>query len=152
MKEGISPEKNIHALSFGDETLHVKLSNRLDLASKQFGSIKDRNEVISNLAYGVASYFEDRLFDKHITRRFRLLMLAVHEDNLARFLSPEQMHKLNETPIHNSILAAAADARRFISIRRSQEAGLDKVMAADMTFCQSIRNKRSELIRRLVLI
>ncbi len=144
------PEDIIRRLCFGDDELHGKLRLRLDLGTRQFDSMRVRDEVIGRLAAHYVSRRESALLAVEVARRYRALMRILHEDNLARLLTPEQMQRVGEMPVFREVMAIAADARRFLARRRDMQLSLEEMVAAEMDFARDLRARRRPLLRRLV--
>lgn len=150
LKEGEPVEDIIKTLCFDDEFLYSEMLHYLDILSKQFENMKDREAVVVRLSYVLGSYYEEQEFNSYLSKRYHKLVLAVHEDNLARFLTKEQMEILRENPVHSDILNVASEARKYINSRRSLEKTTDELLAAEESFCREVRSKKAQLLHKII--
>lgn len=150
LRNGTSPEETVRKLSFGDDYLYRKAMAQLDWLTKDFDSVQQREKVISLLASGYASYREPTLLAQEIARRYRNLMRVVHEDHLRRVLDAEQYDEVHGLGVLRDLASVAADARRFLTRRRVLETTLEDMVAAELDFARSVRQRRLALLHRLL--
>jgi hypothetical protein len=106
--------------------------------------------VVDYLAVFYASYREPELLGSEIARRYRSLMRLLHEDHLGRILIDAHFREAKRSQILPDLSSMAADARRFLTRRRTLEMSLEELVAAEMEFEQSIRGRRLRLIHQLL--
>jgi hypothetical protein len=150
LRDGRSPVEVIKKLTFGDTQAREKAFAELDALTLNFDSLKQREKVVAFLAVYYASYRQAELLGAEVLRRYRHLMRLMHEDHLRRVLTPEHFEDVRERSILRELAAVAADARRFLSRRRALESSLEELVAAEMEFIQSVRQRRLRLIHTLL--
>jgi hypothetical protein len=144
------PAEVIHRFCFHDEELFEQLVGELDLVTKQFDSLAQREIVIRRLAVYYASFRENTLMAKEVTHRYRQLMSMLHEDHLRLVLDPEQFAEFAGANVLRDLSALSADTRRYLSRRRDLSNSLEELLAAEMDFSHSIRQRRHRFIRTLL--
>ena len=150
LRDGHSPLSIIKRLTFGDENAYERALSELDAVSMNFDSRKQREKVVRYLAVYYASYHEADLLGAEVLRRYRHLMRLMHEDHLRRVLSPADLEDVLARSILRDLASVAADARRYLSRRRALESGLEELVAAELEFIQSVRQRRLRLIHTLL--
>ncbi len=145
------PMQVIESFSFGDPQIVHETAKELNLVTRQFDSLKQRDVVVKRLAVYYASYREPQLTANEIARRYRQLMRLVHEDNLRRVLTPDQFAEIAESNVLRELASVAADARKFLAMRRALELSLEEILAAEFDFCYRIRQRRHRFMRELLL-
>lgn len=142
------PLGTIRRLCFGDEALEVRIVAELDLISGEFDSVKQLDLVAEQLCGMYASYREGPLMAQEIGRRYRRTMGVLHEDNLRRLLSPEQLAELaGFQEVLLDLATIAAESRRFLSQRRALERTVEELMAIELEYLQRIRAVRARYLR-----
>ena len=73
----------------------------------------------------------------------------LHEDNLNRLLTPEQMKELAEGGDALTELSdIASHSRRFIMRRRALDRSTEEMLAADLDFGFTVRSLRAHYLRQ----
>lgn len=142
--------ETIRAFCLGDEMLFTTLYLKLDLLSKQFGSIAERERVVDVLAVNYASFRETELLQDKISRHYRQLARLLHEDSLRHLLPEDAMASCETFGELPSALARATEARRYLEGRRALDSSLEDMCAAELTFEQQLRSARASLVRKLL--
>ncbi|MFA5205618.1 MAG: hypothetical protein WC708_14575 [Lentisphaeria bacterium] len=150
LRQGTPAGAIIRRLCFDDETLWRQLEGALDLHSKEFDSLAQRNRVAGRLAVHYLSRREAGLLAAEISRRYRSLMRTLHEDHLHRLLGGAPPPPPPGAPSLADIMGLAADARRFLARRRDLQLDLEELAAAELVFARAVRQRRLRLIRDLL--
>ncbi|MBR0459090.1 MAG: hypothetical protein IJJ26_07620 [Victivallales bacterium] len=140
----------IKRLTFGDTCAFKLACEELDLATQTFESLSQREKVSRYLGIFYASSRRSQLLGVEVAHRYRNLMRLVHDDFLAQLLSPQQLQELHRTDILPEIATLAAEARKYLGKRRTQENTLEQMMAAKIAFERFVREKRLSLARTLL--
>ena len=144
------PAHTIHLLSFGDDVFEANVRADLDLVTESFTTISQREDVVEKLAYMYASYREEPLLMQEIGLRYRKMMRMLHEDNLNRLLTPEQMKSLGEGGDALTELSdIASHSRRFIMRRRALDRSTEEMLAADLDYWSTIKSLRAHYLRQI---
>jgi len=122
----------------------------VDLQSKQFDSLKDRDEAIKLLAIYQYSFRREKLIADEITKRYRRLMRVLHEDYLRQVLDAAGFEQVLGMTVLRELSSLCGDARRYLDRRRALESALEEMVAAELDFARLVRGRRLELIRRLL--
>ncbi len=147
----IPPEETIRSLCFRDSQLFVKTVGELDLITRQFDSLRQRDKVVDKLAVYYASFREAQLIQHEISQRYRQLMRVVHEDSLRRLFSAELVQKMaGMATLFSDLAGISSEARHFLNKRRSPDAALEEIAAAELDFARTIRQRRKSLIHRIL--
>jgi hypothetical protein len=148
---GRTPVESIKVLTFGDEALYDELLNELDLLTRQFDSMSQRDLVARNLAPIYASYREQSLRRAEISRRYRALMRLLHVDSLQNLLpdADKTIAQVGDAILTLSVLAATS--RKFLSARQASTSDLQTIIADDETFTEAIRDLRIAHISGILL-
>ncbi len=149
IKADRQPLATIKLYSLGDRQLFRYLTTQLDLVSRHFGSLAQRDKVVEQLALHFASLREAQLLPRALTRRYRKLVLTLHEDNLRRLLDREQFEESNDFVVRRDLLAVAAAARRYIQRRRALHTSPEEMVGSRFDFEKTIRQKRLQFAREL---
>ena len=139
----------IEKLTFGDQQMYLKLTGELDWITKSFDSISQREKVVKHLAIYYGSFRESQLLAKEISKRYRDLMRVLHEDNLRRVLPAMEYEKVAQLNILLDLASVAADARRFLTRRRVLNTTLEDMVAVELDFARSIRQRQLYIIETL---
>jgi hypothetical protein len=151
LRKDIPADEVIRRFCFGDHQLFRQLASEVDLVTKQFTSVRDRDRIVEYLAVYLASYREENLFAEEIAQRYRRLMRVLHEDSLRRLLTPEQFESVRGMDVLTELSAMVSDARRYLGRRRALQLSLEELVASEMDFVQGVRRRRLTFIhRRLV--
>ena len=145
-----TPEEIIRKLTFGDKVLAQTLMNRLDLMTKEFESIEDRNAVAEALAINYASFRENDLLAKNLTGRYRQVMSLLHEDTLPRLLPADAAATAAQLTGLREMYSIAGDARRYLNLRRSTHLPAERVIGGELDFARQIRRQRFRLICQML--
>jgi len=143
-----SAEEIIHKLCFRDAQLFLETVGELDLVTREFDSVRQRDKVVKRLAVYYASFREPQLLAQEISRRYRQLMRIVHEDSLRRVLTPAQFEEADKSNVLRELASIAADARRFLSKRRALDTSIAEMAAAEMDFARGVRKRRQFYVRK----
>ncbi|MFW6414171.1 MAG: hypothetical protein ACOCZS_02610 [Verrucomicrobiota bacterium] len=149
LKNQETPLETIKKFTFGDHQLYQHLANHLDIVSKNFTSMEDRDAVTETLAVNYASFRENELLDKNISRRYRHLMAALHEDNLHRLFNESQYREISSLQTLFDAFSLAASARHFLKIYRSLDTSVAALLGAEEDFLYEVKKLRTRLIGRL---
>lgn len=136
-------------LCFGDTALMMQLKLHLNMDTGQFRSIADREAAVDSLAATYASYREQDLLGREVTRRYRQLMRLLHADSLTQFLPSIKAAEIADSTPLRDLTALAAAARRFLNQRRALETSLDHMLTAEIDFVSVVRTQRVAVLRRL---
>ncbi len=150
LRQGTPAGLIIKRLCFDDEVLWRQLAGTLDLNSKEFDSLPQRERVIARLAVHYLSRRETRLMATEIGRRYRSLMRALHADHLHRLLGEAPPAPPPGAPTLADIMGLAAEARRYLARRRDLQLDLDELTAAELAFVTAVRQRRLRLIREFI--
>lgn len=150
LRDGVSPQRTIAALTFGNREAREWALNELDATTLQFDSLRQRERVVRFLAVFYASYREPDLLGGEILRRYRSLMRLMHEDHLRRCLEPAHFAEVMQRTILRDLAAVAAEARRYLARRRALQSSLPELVAADIEFTQGIRRRRQHRLHTLL--
>ncbi len=151
LKANRSPVPTIIRLCFGNEELEGTVLHELDYVTRTFDSVGQREIVIDKLSGVYSSFRKQPLLNTEIGRRYRRMMRVLHEDNLRRLLTSDQVDELNRrNPVLTDLATIASESRRFLTMRRALDRSTSEIIAADMDFTQSIRTLRASYIRRLL--
>lgn len=150
LRQGTPAGVIIKRLCFDDAVLWRQLAGALDLNSKEFDSLEQRERVIARLAVHYLSRRETRLWGTEIGRRYRSLMRALHADHLRRLLGEAPPAPPPGAPALADIMGLAADARRYLARRRDLNLDLDELTAAELAFVTAVRQRRLRLIREFI--
>ncbi len=145
LREGRTPEKSIRAFCLGDTELLRRMISDLDILTREFESIKQREKATAQLAAHYASFRERHKLPKELTRRYRRIMQALHEDTLNRCLAPEDAEYVAALENLRELASAAADARRYLARYDAWNDTLQELLATRLDFEKSIRNRRLRL-------
>ena len=148
LREGKPPAETIRTFTFGDELFFQKEMAELDVATQQFGSLKQRDKVVRDLAVFYASYRQSRLVAREITRRYRQLMRMVHEDNLHNLLTEAQFQQVQDLDFLPELSTLASSARRYLNKRDALNQPVEETVATELDFARSVRQRRHDLIRK----
>ncbi|MGL4853636.1 MAG: hypothetical protein ACRC37_00065 [Lentisphaeria bacterium] len=151
LKNGKSPINTIEKLCFNNDNMLRRAHSHLDLKSRQFDSIIQRQKVENLLAANYASLREEKLLTDELSRRFRRFMRMVHEDSLRHILEPQHLQEIQESVLVREYSILASSARKFISIHRNTLIDAEDAFAAKEEFIKTIHQRRRLLIRKLVL-
>lgn len=149
LRDAESPIDAIRGFCLGDKLLFNRLCLHLDILTKQFDSIDQRERVVQMLATNYASYRENELIGRELTRRYRRLMRMLHTDNLRRLLTADQFRGLEHSTVLRELTTLAAAARHYLDRRRHPEAPLEEMYTAEIAFCNTVRNSRLHVIAPL---
>ena len=150
LKNQRSPLDTIGRFTYGDQPLCQHLANHLDILTKHFTSMEDRDEVAEVLGANYASARESEFLGKVLSKRYRHLMSALHEDNLRRLLSEEQYQQVQNCQTLFDAFALAAEARRYLNRYRALNLPLEELLAAEKEFLKHVRNLRARLISQII--
>ncbi|MEI8078135.1 MAG: hypothetical protein WCH61_00720, partial [bacterium] len=150
LRQGTPAGVIVKRLCFGDERLWCQLAGTLDLNSKEFDSLPQRERVIARLAVHYLSRRETQLLATEIGRRYRSLMRALHADHLHRLLGEAPPAPPPGAPTLAEIMGLAAEARRYLARRRDLRLDLDELTAAELAFATAVRQRRLRLIREFI--
>ncbi|MCF7855476.1 MAG: hypothetical protein K9N51_11810 [Candidatus Pacebacteria bacterium] len=150
LKHDSAPLDTIRRFCLGDDVLFQRLANQLDLLTKHFDSVEQREKTVSELAVNYASYRESEMLGKELTKRYRHLMRTLHVDNLRRLLGDQQFEAMQDADTLSDLSALAGHARRFLNRRRDLETSVEDMLSAETEFCQSIRTSRLHVIQAFV--
>ena len=151
LRDGQKPLEIIRRLTFGDRSAFMRMLGELDFGTANFDSIRQRERVVRYLAVFYASYREAELLSAEVARRYRNLMRLLHEDNLARVLSPEHLAEARSSTMVRQLSTIAAEARRYLSQRRALNHELEDLVAVEATFMASVRRRRLAAVREFLL-
>ena len=152
LKACIKPGKTIHYLCFGDDSLELSINKELDLLTEDFDSLKQREVVVERLSYVYASYRENKLMNQDISRRYRRMMRALHEDHLGQLLTEDELDQIKQLKdCLKDLSTIAAASRKYLQIRRSLDKETEEILIADIEFALSIRKLRQSYLHRLLL-
>ncbi len=140
----------IRRFCLGDEQLYVALTMKLDLLSRQFDSVAQREQAVDILAANYASFREAELLADQTTRHYRRLAKLLHQDSLQRLLGHELAPEIDRLEHLPAALARASEARRFLEHRRALETSVDDMLGAELDFEQRLHGARRSLIRQLL--
>jgi hypothetical protein len=152
LRDGRKPIEIIHQLTFGDRSAFMRMHRELDFETANFDSVKQRERAVRYLAVFYASFRESQLLAAEIARRYRNLMRLLHEDNLRRVLFAEHLEEARSSAMVRELSSIAAEARRYLSRRRTLEDELEDLVAEEAVFMNSIRHRRLAVVRRFLLV
>ncbi len=147
IKADRQPIGTIRTYSAGDKQLYRYLLSQLDLVSRTFGNLEQRDKVAEQLAIHFSSLREAQLLPRELTARYRKLMRTLHEDSLRRLLSPGQLRESENFTIRRDLLTIAAEARRYTQRRRALNTEVEEMLSSRFDFEKNIRRKRLQLAR-----
>lgn len=150
LKAARSPLRTIKLYSLGDSQLFRYLNTQLDLVTRNFGNIEQRDKVVEQLALHFSSLREAHLLPRELTKRYRRLMLMIHDDSLARFLTREQLERTSEFTVRRDLVTAASTARRYIQRRRAVHTSAEEMLASRFEFEKNIRRRRLQFASRIL--
>ena len=151
LRDGRKPIEIIHQLTFGDRSAFMRMLGELNFGTASFDSVRQRERVVRYLSVFYASYREAQLLAAEVARRYRNLMRLLHEDNLARVLSPEHLAEARSSTMVRELSTIAAEARRYLSHRRALDHELEDLVAVETTFMASVRQRRLAMVRQFLL-
>ena len=140
----------VRRLCFGDKELFEQLQLQLDFGTKEFDSVRQLAKVSQRLAVHYISRREAVLLASEVARRYRALVRVMHEDNLGRLLTAEQLAEVRQLTVFRDVMAIITDARRFLARRRDLDMSIEDMVASEMDFVRDIRVRRHHLLRPLV--
>lgn len=151
LRQRVSPQETIRKLCFGDKILAQTLINRLDLLTREFESIEDKDAVAEELAVNYASYREGDLLRKSLSGRYRQVMALLHEDTLKQIL-PDMLNSTQgvQMPGLRDIYSLIGDARRYLNRRFSPHLSAEEIIGSELDFARRIRQQRFRLINVLL--
>lgn len=149
LKSRHPPLETIKKFTFGDRQLYQHLVNYLDIISKNFTSLEDRDAVTETLAINYASFRESDLLAKHIGRRYRHLMSALHEDNLRRLFTDRQYEGISSLETLFDAFSLAASARQYLKTYRSLDSSTAELLGAEEDFTDEVKRLRMKVIDSL---
>ncbi len=149
LRRHATPVDTIRAFCLGDRELLRQLTNKLDLISKQFDSVKQREEAINHLASFYASFRETDFINKEIVRRFRNLVRSLHPDRIGRFAESGPLPGQTQNII-DEIYSLATAARKYLSARRDTRNSVEIMLCTEADFIRSLRRQRLRIIRLTV--
>ena len=145
-----SPLGTIRRFCLGDSRLCTALECQLDLLTKQFDSVEQRDIVVEELATIYGSSREEELVSRETTKRYRRLMQMLHEDSL-RALVPEGVRRqLMAGDVIPHLTTLAAGARRFLAAWRNAKTSVADTIEAEAVFVRQVRQARVAAIRQLL--
>ncbi len=150
LKADRQPIETIRTYSVGDRQLYRYLISQLDLVSRTFGSLRQRDKVVEQLALHFASLREAQLLPRELTARYRKLVLTLHEDSLRRLLDQERFEKTGDFVVRRDLLTAAAAARRYVQRRRALHTSVEEMIGSRYDFEKSVRQRRLQFARNLL--
>jgi len=150
IKADRQPIATIRTYSAGDRQLYRYLLSQLDLVSRTFGSLEQRDKVVEELALHFSSLREAHLLPRELTARYRRLMRTLHEDSLRHLLDSEQYSRSEEFVVRRDLLAAATEARRYIQRRRALRTSVEEMLSSRFDFEKGIRQRRLQFARRVL--
>lgn len=150
LRENRKPTATIRRFTFGDDTAFNMICNELDLVSRRFDSLAQRDAVIRKLAVYYASYRRGPLLGVEVAKRYKHIARILHEDFLRQFLSAAELEALSQGGFLREMYGMAALAKRFLDHRRALEMTVEEMLASEIEFVTETRRKRLEAIRRLL--
>ena len=145
LREGRTPEKSIRSFCLGDTELLRQMISDLDILTREFESMAQREKATAQLAAHYSSFRERHKLPKELTRRYRRIMQALHEDTLNRCLAPEDAEYVANLENLRELASAAADARRYLARHDAWNDPLQELLAARLDFEKTIRKRRLRL-------
>ncbi|MDT8390044.1 MAG: hypothetical protein RRC34_06005 [Lentisphaeria bacterium] len=142
--------ETIRRFCLGDELLYIALYMKLDLFSRQFGSLADREAAVNVLATNYASFRETDLLKEKITRHFRALSRLLHADSIQRLVPEEEVAAVADFANLADALTRASEARRYLEGRRALDTSVEDMCAAEVHFEERLRSARTSLLRGLL--
>jgi hypothetical protein len=151
LRLGRKPAATIEQLCFGDTGRADLLKSELDLLSGEFDSLGQRDKVVSALAPIYASYRDRPLRATEISRRYRSMMRLLHPDSLNN-LVPEDAHDVVEQAdaAITTLRTLATASRKFLTARESSDPEIEKLVADDQVYVETIREHRNSAIAKLL--
>lgn len=140
----------IRKFCLGDELLFTSLYMKLDLLSRQFGSVEDREKTVDVLAANYASFRETDLLADKITSHFRRLSKLLHADSVLRLIPADEKASIGDLDNLPAALARASESRRYLEGRRALDRSIEDMRGAEMTFEQQLKAARTSLLRGLL--
>ena len=150
LKAGRTPEETIRKYTFGDDIAFNNLSNELDLVSRQFDSIRQREKVVASLAIFYAGYRREAMLGVEVARRYRRLARILHDDFLGRFLDNNRLDELRSNGFLRELYTMAALVKRFLDHRRALQMSVEEMVASEIEFSAEVRERRLRIIRQLI--
>lgn len=151
LRDRVSPQEIIRKLCFGDKILAQTLINRLDLLTREFESVEDKDAVAEELAVNYASYREGDLLQKSLSGRYRQVMSLLHEDTLKQIVPGivDSKQGVQMTGLRD-IYSLTGDARRYLNRRLSPHLSAEEIVGSELDFARCIRQQRFRLINVLL--
>ncbi|MEA2012046.1 MAG: hypothetical protein U9O87_03030 [Verrucomicrobiota bacterium] len=149
LKNNRPPEGTIKKLSFGDDVLFKDMMAQLDLLTKRFDSVKQRELIVDRLAFNYSSYCEQKLLEREITKRFRKLMKTIHIDNLSHILNKEQLKEIETSEILVEYSSIAGESRKFLQKYSNMRLTTEELIASEMNYIRAIKKRRAYIVHRL---
>ena len=148
LKEGRTPVETIRRFTFGDEVAFAQICNNLDLLSRQFDSIKQREIVVRRLSIYYASYRRAPLMGQEVARRYRRLARLLHQDYLQNHLTSQELEAFQQNGFLRELYSMVARAKRFLDHRRALEMSVEEMVASQMEFVEECRARRQAVLRQ----
>ncbi len=148
LKEGRTPVETIRRFTFSDEVAFAQICNNLDLLSRQFDSIRQREVVVRRLSIYYASYRRAPLLGQEVARRYRRLARLLHQDYLQNHLTPQELEAFQKNGFLRELYSMVARAKRFLDHRRALEMSVEEMVASQMEFVEECRARRHSVLRQ----
>lgn len=140
----------IRKLCLGDDLLYTVLYMKLDLLTRQFGSVADREAAIKVLAANYASFRERDLLAEKIRAHYRYLTRLLHSDSLRRLVPEDELERMGALEYLPQALSRAAESRRYLEGRRALDTPVEDMCAAELNFEEELRAARASILRNLL--
>lgn len=149
LQQGTPVIDTIRKLARNDEQVVMRIEQELDLRSKSFDSVKQRDKVTELLAWQYSSYREEHLLQGELSRQYRRMMRMLHADNLNRLLGDLAAEFTGSSQLLE-LSALINSARNYMTIYHSLEPDAQAVETARDQFLDEVTRRRHLFLKRRI--